>query len=93
MFVVICVLKYMCCNMCIAISVLEYACWNMCVGICVLEYVVAVAVVVVGHTVGSISSETLAYHCLFTLELCLASMIATSKLGHSGIFCPAFVQA
>ena len=35
-------------------------------------------VVVVGHTVGSISSKTLAYDCLCTLELCTASMIATS---------------
>ena len=41
----------------------------------VLEIVV---VVVVGHTVGSISSKTLAYDCLCTLELCTASMIATS---------------
>ena len=42
------------------------------------EVVVAVVVVVVGQTVGSISSRTLAYDCLCTLELCTASMIATS---------------
>ena len=35
-------------------------------------------VVVVGQTVGSISSRTLAYDCLCALELCTASMIATS---------------
>ena len=40
--------------------------------------VVVVVVVVVGQTVGSISSKTLAYDCLYTLELCTASMIATS---------------
>ena len=40
--------------------------------------VVVVVVVVVGQTVGSISSRTLAYDCLCTLELCTASMIATS---------------
>ena len=37
-----------------------------------------VVVVVVGQTVGSISSRTLAFDCLCTLELCTASMIATS---------------
>ena len=37
-----------------------------------------VVVVVVGQTVGSISSKTLAYDCLCTLELCTASLIATS---------------
>ena len=41
-------------------------------------HVVVVVVVVVGQTVGSISSKTLAYDCLYTLELCTASMIATS---------------
>ena len=41
----------------------------------VVEVVVAV---VVGQTVGSISSRTQAYDCLCTLELCTASMIATS---------------
>ena len=40
--------------------------------------VVVVVVVVVGQTVGSIASKTLAYDCLCTLELCTASMIATS---------------
>ena len=45
-------------------------------GLCVV--VVVVVVVVVGQTVGSISSKTLAYDCLCTLELCTASMIATS---------------
>ena len=40
--------------------------------------VVVVVVVVIGQTVGSISSRTLAYDCLCTLELCTASMIATS---------------
>ena len=40
--------------------------------------VVVVVVLVVGQTVGSISSKTLAYDCLYTLELCTASMIATS---------------
>ena len=43
-----------------------------------IEAVVVVVVVVVGQTVGSISSKTLAYDCLCTLELCTASMIATS---------------
>ena len=37
-----------------------------------------IVVVVVGQTVGSISSKTLAYDCLHTLELCTASLIATS---------------
>ena len=37
-----------------------------------------VVVVVVGQTVGPISSKMLAYDCLYTLELCTASMIATS---------------
>ena len=37
-----------------------------------------VVVVVVGQNVDSISSKTLAYDCLCTLELCTASMIATS---------------
>ena len=50
-------------------------------------------VVVVGQTVWSISSKTLAYDCLYTLALCTASMIATKKLGHLGVFCPVFVQA
>ena len=40
--------------------------------------IVVVVVVVVGQTVGSISSKTLAYDCLYTLELCTASMIVTS---------------
>ena len=40
--------------------------------------VLETVVVVVGQTVGSISSKTLAYDCLCTLELCTASMIATS---------------
>ena len=44
----------------------------------VVVLVVVVVVVVVGQTVGSISSKTLAYDCLYTLELCTASMIATS---------------
>ena len=34
-------------------------------------------VVVVGQTVGSISSKMLAYDCLYTLELCTASMISS----------------
>ena len=42
------------------------------------KVVVVVVVVVIGQTVGSISSRTLAYDCLCTLELCTASMIATS---------------
>ena len=50
--------------------------------------VVVVVVVVVGQIVGSISSKTLAYDCLYTLELCTASMIATSQLGHLGDFLP-----
>ena len=37
-----------------------------------------IIVVVLGQTVGSISSKTLAYDCLYTLELCTASLIATS---------------
>ena len=47
-----------------------------------------VVVVVIGQTVGSISSKTLTYDCLCTLELCTASMIATSSLGHLGDFLP-----
>ena len=39
---------------------------------------VVVVVVVVGQTVGSISNKALAYDYLYTLELCTASMIATS---------------
>ena len=43
-------------------------------------FIVVVVVVVTGQTVGSISSKTLADDCLYTLELelCTASMIATS---------------
>ena len=37
-----------------------------------------VVVIVVRQTVGFISSKTLAYDCLYTLELCMASLIATS---------------
>ena len=44
----------------------------------VTDTIVVVVVAVVGQTVGSISSRTLAYDCLCTLELCTASMIATS---------------
>ena len=44
----------------------------------VVVVVVVVIVVVVGQIVGSISSRTLAYDCFCTLELCTASMIATS---------------
>ena len=44
------------------------------------------SLIVVGQTVGSISSQTLAYDCLCKLELCTASMIATSLLGHFGDF-------
>ena len=44
----------------------------------VVVVVVLVVVVVVGQTIGSISSKTLAYDCLYTLELCTASMISTS---------------
>ena len=40
--------------------------------------VVVVVVVVVGQTVGSIYSKTLPYDCSYKLELCTASMIATS---------------
>ena len=54
--------------------------------------VVVVVVVVVGQTVGSISSKTLAYDCLCTLELFTASMIATVNSDIWEIFCP-FVQA
>ena len=56
-------------------------------------YLLVVVAVVVAQTVGSISSKTLAYDCLCTIELCMESMIATSLLGHFGIFCPVFVQA
>ena len=45
-------------------------------------------VVVVRQAVGSIFSKTLAYDSLCTLELCTASMIATSSLGHLGDFLP-----
>ena len=48
------------------------------VALALVVIVVVVVVVVVGQTVGSISSRTLAYDCLCTLELCTASMIATS---------------
>ena len=44
----------------------------------IIVVVVVVVVVVVGQTVGPISSKMLAYDCLYTLELCTASMIATS---------------
>ena len=37
--------------------------------------IVVVVAVVVGQTDGSISSKTLAYDCLYTLELCTASML------------------
>ena len=50
--------------------------------------VVVVVVVAAGQIVGSISSKTLAYDCLCTLELCTTSMIATSSLGHLGDFLP-----
>ena len=43
-----------------------------------MKWIVVVVVVVVGQTVWSISSRTLAYDCLCTRELCTASMIATS---------------
>ena len=45
-------------------------------------------VVIVGHTVGSISSKTLTYDFLWTLELCTASIIVTSLLGHLADFMP-----
>ena len=55
-------------------------------------HLVVVVVVVVGQTVGPISSKTLAYDCLCTLELCTASMLpVNSEIW--GIFCPVFVQA
>ena len=57
-----------------------------CVVVVVVVVVVIVVVVIVGQTVSSISSKTLAYGCLCPLELCSASMIATSLLGHLG--CP-----
>ena len=57
-------------------------------GIKISSLVEVVVVVVVGRTVGSISSKTLAYDCLCTLELCTTSMIATSSLGHLGDFLP-----
>ena len=44
----------------------------------VVVIVVLVVAVVVGQTVGSISSKTLVYDCLYTIELCTASMISTS---------------
>ena len=43
----------------------------------ILKHLIVV-LVVVGQTVGSISSKTLAYDCLYTLELCTESVIATS---------------
>ena len=49
-----------------------------CTAVRIVLVEVVVVVVVVGQTVGSISSKTLAYDCLYTLELCTASMIATS---------------
>ena len=42
---------------------------------------VILVVVVVGQTVGSISSKTLAYDCLCTLELCTASMTVSISDG------------
>ena len=45
---------------------------------CRVVVVLVVVVVVVGQTVGAISSQMLAYDCLYTLELCTTSMIATS---------------
>ena len=51
-------------------------------------------VVVVGQTVGSISSKTLAYDCLCTLEVCTTSVVAKSSHWHLGDFlCPVFFQA
>ena len=57
---------------------------------------VLVVVVIVGQTIGSISSETLAYDCLCTVESCTASMIASLLPVNSDIWeivCPVFVQA
>ena len=48
--------------------------------------IVVVAVSVVGQTIGSINSKTLAYDCLRNLELCTASMTSNSKLGYLGDF-------
>ena len=45
--------------------------------LCIADNNALVVVVVVGQTVGSISSKTLAYDCLYILELCTASTIAT----------------
>ena len=46
---------------------------------------IAVVLAVVGQTVGSISSKTLAYDCLYTFELCTASMIANSTRTIRGV--------
>ena len=54
----------------------------------VVVVVVVIVVVVVVQTVGSISSKTLAYDCLCTLEVCMTSMISTSSHGHFGDFLP-----
>ena len=56
-------------------------------------YTNVAVVVAVGETVWTLSSKTLAYDCLCTHELCMASMIATSLLGRLGIFCQMFVKA
>ena len=55
--------------------------WCRC-GFRSLELSLLLLIVIVGQTVMSISSKTLAYDCLSSLELCTASMIATSFLGH-----------
>ena len=48
------------------------------------QVVLVGVVVVVGQTVGSISRKTLAYDCLCTLKLCMASKICYQLLGHLG---------
>ena len=52
--------------------------WGMNLNESKTKTMIVLVVVVVGQTVDSISSKTLAYDCLYTLELCTASMIATN---------------
>ena len=49
---------------------------------------IIVVVILVGQTVGSVSSKTLAYECLYILELCTLSMIATVNTDNLEDFLP-----
>ena len=61
---------------CLVLAMLKRGSDGVNVGLMILQRAHAAAVVevvvVVGQTIGSISSRTLAYDCLCTLELCTA---------------------